>query len=700
MPSLGADMTEGTLLTWLVHPGDTVHAGDIVAEVDTTKAAIEVECFDDGVIGEILVPEGTTVPVGTPLATIETSAATDTIGESTGAKAVSPAAEPLPAAPESVAAASEPVPAAPGPVLAAPGPLPAAPEPAVAAPESVVAAPESVAAASEPVPATSGPVLATSGPLPAAPESVAAAPQPVAAAPEPVVAASGPVPAVPELVPAVPELVPAASEQVPAASEPVSARAELIPAAAEAGSAASGPHRHDGNGSGVRATPLVRRLAAQAGIDLATVHGSAPGGRIVRADVEQAVADRDAVHDIAPGKSGPGEAADAAGRSGRGGAASRPGATTVPGRAGRRADGVDVHAGPIAPLRASDAGVRAAGADSAVAERETSTALHHMTRDGWVRASGLARRLAGEFGVDLAGVTGTGAGGAVRASDVRAAAAAERVSNTVAAEGLSGVAPAGLVSDPAAAGQVSDSAAESAVSQARPRSSGAGGLPAREPVAIRKQIAAAMTRSKQTVPHYYLSSTIDMDAATRWLRSANRELSVAGRMVPAALLLTATARAARAVPELNGHWVDDRFCPAGSVHLGVVVSLRGGGIIVPTIPDADTLDPPAMMAALRGIVERTRTLRLRSSDTVPATISVTNLGELGADSVFGVIPAPQVAIAGFGAVSERPCAVNGLLGVRAQVTATLSADHRASDGAVGARFLRAVSDLLQHPEEL
>ncbi|MGY2060763.1 biotin/lipoyl-containing protein, partial [Nocardia gipuzkoensis] len=71
MPSLGADMTEGTLLRWLVRPGSVVRKGDIVAEVDTTKAAIEIECFDDGVIGEILVPEGATVPVGTVLTTIE-----------------------------------------------------------------------------------------------------------------------------------------------------------------------------------------------------------------------------------------------------------------------------------------------------------------------------------------------------------------------------------------------------------------------------------------------------------------------------------------------------------------------------------------------------------------------------------------------------------------------------------------------------
>ncbi|WP_425339829.1 2-oxo acid dehydrogenase subunit E2 [Nocardia carnea] len=126
----------------------------------------------------------------------------------------------------------------------------------------------------------------------------------------------------------------------------------------------------------------------------------------------------------------------------------------------------------------------------------------------------------------------------------------------------------------------------------------------------------------------------------------------------------------------------------------------GGGILVPTIPDADRLSPTQMMQAMRGLVARTRSSRLRSRDTTQATITVTNLGDLGADAVFGVIPVPQVAIIGFGAVTERPCAVAGLVGVRPQVTATLSADHRASDGAVGARFLHCITDYLQHPEEL
>ncbi len=469
-------MVEGTLLHWLVHPGDVVHKGDIVAEVDTTKAAIEVECFDDGVVGSILVPEGKTVRVGTPLATIEPA------------------------------------------------------------------------------------------------ESVRGAP------------VSGP----------------------------------------------DGVRR-----IGLSATPLIQRLAQDAGIDLATLHGSGPGGRIVRADVENA---------ISTGLGAPPRSAPVA--------------------AGF-AEGV-----PSGDRTARQEGV---GTPPSVQRPSPRTAV--------ARASGYARRLALESGVELADVSGSGPDGAVRAGDVR----------------MAGVVPAAAEPAP---GQTAD-AEESAPGQtaAWAQESGAQ-APPRDPAAVRKVIAAAMTRSKRTVPHYYLSSTVDMDAAQRWLDATNRRVPVSARILPSALVLCATARAARRVRALNGHWVDDEFHPASAVHLGVVVSLRGGGIMVPTIPDADALAPPAMMDAMREVVGRARSARLRSADTVPATITVTNLGELGVDSVFGVIAAPQVAIVGFGAVTARPCAVDGMLGVRPQLTATLSADHRASDGAIGARFLNTVAELLQHPEEL
>ena len=212
--------------------------------------------------------------------------------------------------------------------------------------------------------------------------------------------------------------------------------------------------------------------------------------------------------------------------------------------------------------------------------------------------------------------------------------------------------------------------------------------------------AAAMSRSKREIPHYYLSTTIDLAAATDWMHEHNRHCPVAERLVPAALLLKAAARAAREVPQLNGFWTDGGFHPATAVHLGVAIALHGGGLIAPALHDADTLPLPEVMARLKDLTWRARSGRLRASQTTDPTLTVTSLGDQGVEAVFGVIYPPQVALVGFGRVTARPCAVGGLLGVRPAVTATLSADHRASDGAVGARYLAAVDRLLQQPEEL
>jgi pyruvate dehydrogenase E2 component (dihydrolipoyllysine-residue acetyltransferase) len=128
--------------------------------------------------------------------------------------------------------------------------------------------------------------------------------------------------------------------------------------------------------------------------------------------------------------------------------------------------------------------------------------------------------------------------------------------------------------------------------------------------------------------------------------------------------------------------------------------LRGGGLVAPALHDADRLDLPELMARLKDVTSRARSGRLRGSETTDPTITVTSLGDQGVEAVFGVIYPPQVALVGFGKIVMRPSAVGGLLGVRPTVTATLSADHRASDGAVGAHYLAAVDRLLQQPEEL
>jgi pyruvate dehydrogenase E2 component (dihydrolipoamide acetyltransferase) len=279
------------------------------------------------------------------------------------------------------------------------------------------------------------------------------------------------------------------------------------------------------------------------------------------------------------------------------------------------------------------------------------------------RVSPLARRLAGELGVDLTAVPGTGPDGAVGIEDVRRAATA-------------------AASEPAVSRPAPDSDQE-----ARMR-------------AMRATIAALMARSKREIPHYYLADTVDLGAATAWLRERNRRLPVPQRLVPAALLLKAAALALRSVPELNGFWLDGSFTAGSGIHLGVAVSLRGGGLIAPAIHDADTLDLPTLMTRMRDLVTRARAGRLRGTEMADPTITVSNMGEQGSESIFGVIYPPQVALVGFGRIVERPWAIDGLLGIRPIVTVSLAADHRATDGATGARYLDRINRLLQHPEEL
>jgi pyruvate dehydrogenase E2 component (dihydrolipoamide acetyltransferase) len=132
----------------------------------------------------------------------------------------------------------------------------------------------------------------------------------------------------------------------------------------------------------------------------------------------------------------------------------------------------------------------------------------------------------------------------------------------------------------------------------------------------------------------------------------------------------------------------------------MAIAMRGGGLIAPAIHDADRKGLAQLMAELRDLITRVRGRRLRSSEMTDPSATLTSLGEQGVESVFGVIYPPQVAIVGLGRVTDRPWAAEGTVAVRKVVTATLAADHRASDGHRGARFLATLARLLQNPEKL
>ena len=278
------------------------------------------------------------------------------------------------------------------------------------------------------------------------------------------------------------------------------------------------------------------------------------------------------------------------------------------------------------------------------------------------RISPAARKRARELGVDPETIPGTGPDGAVTLEDV--------------ANSAGPAAPTGA-------------AAGTAERPAEPAAN-----------AMRHAIAAAVTRSKREIPHYYLSTSIDLTPALTWLEQQNAKRPLAARMVYAILLLKAVAGALHKVPEMNGFFTGGSAQVKDDVHIGVAISLRSGGLLVPTLRDVHRKDPDGLMAEFADLVNRARSGHLRGSQLQDATITVTSLGEQGVESVFPIIYPPQLAIVGFGSIVERVRPVNGTPQVRRIINASLAADHRASDGHRGALFLSEIDRLLQEPERL
>lgn len=303
--------------------------------------------------------------------------------------------------------------------------------------------------------------------------------------------------------------------------------------------------------------------------------------------------------------------------------------------------------------------------------------------------SPVLRHLADQLHVDTARLHGTGLGGRVRRTDVEGAARSTRFTprarRLLRERGLDGssfgdrdlVTGADVLAAPAPA----TVRAPTDRTDARQAS-------------MRRHIAELMARSWREIPHYHVAKRLDLSLPIERLAAVNEGRALPDRIVPGALLLCAAARAAAKVPQCNGWWHGGRFEAADHVHLGVVLSLRSGGIIVPTIERADALDPTEMMHRLAELVQRARDGRLRSSHLGESTITVTSLGDRGADSVIGIIHPPQVALVGLGAVHDEVWPVDGRPVIRPTVNATLAGDHRATDGLSGSRFLAAMQSLL------
>jgi pyruvate dehydrogenase E2 component (dihydrolipoamide acetyltransferase) len=218
--------------------------------------------------------------------------------------------------------------------------------------------------------------------------------------------------------------------------------------------------------------------------------------------------------------------------------------------------------------------------------------------------------------------------------------------------------------------------------------------------AMRVAIAAAMVRSKREIPHYYLQHQVDVTATEQWLADRNASRPPDSRILFGAVAIKAVAVAVRRFAAFNGFYRENRFEPSQSIHVGVAVALRGGGLAAPALHDADQLPLDELMTRMRDLVQRMRAGRIRSSEIADATITVSSLGERGVEALYGIIYPPQVAIVGIGKTVLRPWVVDGAIGPRPVVTLTLSGDHRVSDGHGGALFLAEIGRLLQEPDKL
>jgi pyruvate dehydrogenase E2 component (dihydrolipoamide acetyltransferase) len=290
--------------------------------------------------------------------------------------------------------------------------------------------------------------------------------------------------------------------------------------------------------------------------------------------------------------------------------------------------------------------------------------------DGRTLATPLARAVAGELGVDLATVPGTGRGGRIRRADVEAAAAGEE------RDRLS-TAPTPAAPAAAVAGEVEE-------------------VPLS---AMRRTVARRLVESMRSAPHFYLTITVDAEALLEFRAELNRQLEAGGQDGKVSvndLVVKACAGLLRTNPELNVSWGGDRLLRHRRVHVGIAVALEGG-LVVPVLRDADQKSLTQLAREARELAGKARAGRLAATDVGGGTFTVSNLGMFGIDQFTAVINPPEAAILAVGAAVPEPAAVEGGVAVRRRMRLTLSIDHRALDGATGASFLARLKQVLEQP---
>jgi pyruvate dehydrogenase E2 component (dihydrolipoamide acetyltransferase) len=354
-----------------------------------------------------------------------------------------------------------------------------------------------------------------------------------------------------------------------------------------------------------------------------------------------------------------------------------------------------------APAARADAGPKDAPAR---AKAEPAKAPEPAPAGGPLLASPLAKSLAIELGIDLRRIKGSGPGGRIVERDVRAAAAA--------GSGNGHAAPAAQAAEatvePAAPEALPDEdEAPDTTKRIRalvraprePELADAGEYEELPASNMRKRIAARLTEAKRDIPHFYLMRQLDAAGLLAYRQRLNELLGDRGKVSVNDLVIKAVALALRRMPECNASWTGDAIRRYHRVHVGVAVAIEDG-LVTPVVRDADGKGIGAIAAEVRDLAERAKSRRLKAHEITGSTFTVSNLGMYGIERFTAILNPPEAGILAIGAVTDTPVVQNGAVVAGKRMTVTMSCDHRVIDGALGARWLTVLAELIEKPESL
>ncbi|CAM3303656.1 pyruvate dehydrogenase complex dihydrolipoamide acetyltransferase [Thalassospira profundimaris] len=300
-----------------------------------------------------------------------------------------------------------------------------------------------------------------------------------------------------------------------------------------------------------------------------------------------------------------------------------------------------------------------------------------------IKASPLARRIAANEGVELSDVSGSGPRGRIVKRDIEAALSSKPAEKSAASEDKKSADAPAAASAPSASGWNPDLT----------------GLPEYEEIpnsGMRKTIARRLTESKQQVPHFYLTVDCELDNLLATRKQLNEKAGEGVKISVNDFVIRAVSLALKKVPAANSIWTDKATLQCKKQDISVAVAIEGG-LITPVVRDAGSKGLAEISGEMKALAGKARDGKLKPEDYQGGTFSVSNLGMFGIKDFSAIINPPQGCILAVGAGEQRPVVKDGALAIATVMTCTLSVDHRAVDGAVGAEFMAEFKKLIEDP---